>query len=551
MKIRLIFLALITLGTLFRPQSSPAATGAGSNLTLGLTAGQNVAIVGDVYAYQITVTNAGAARFSSATVQDVLPTGVQYESAAGPGTYNPASGRWTFSPASTGTVSTLTIQVMALQTGAIVNTAKLIRSTPELAGWAYAIAAVTVTVGRSVPPLVLDSPANVTVTASASGSATVNFNPQASGGCSSLTITAFPPSGSTFSIGTTPVKLTASDACGDITNRSFTVTVLPPPSTPVGLAKSSSIVLTCSSNLTITASTPNGTNVYFTTSAYGGCSSPLNLSSSPPSGSTFPIGQTTVTTTASDSCGSTTNCTFTVTVNRQTYPPIVLTCSSNLTITASTANGTNVYFTTSAYGGCSSPLNLSSSPPSGSTFHIGQTTVTTTASDACGNTTNCTFTVTVNRQTYPPIVLTCSSNLTITASTPNGTNVYFTTSAYGGCSSPLNLSSSPPSGSKFPIGTTTVYTIANDSCGSVTNCSFNITVAMRSTPATALTISVVGNHLLLSWPLSYSGVVLLSSPGVPARTWNPVTNTPIMTDSAEIVVLNISNTNQFFRLGLP
>src|ERR1019366_6493291 len=111
---------------------------------------------------------------------------------------------------------------------------------------------------------------------------------------------------------------------------------------------------------------------------------PLTLSSSPRSGSTFPIGQTIVTTTASDNCGGSTNCTFTITVNRQTYPPIVLTCSSNPTIPASTPNGTNVYFTTSASGGCSSPLTLSSSPPSGSTFPICQTIVTTTASDRCG-----------------------------------------------------------------------------------------------------------------------------------------------------------------------
>ena len=247
-------------------------------------------------------------------------------------------------------------------------------------------------------------------------------------------------------------------------------------------ARELNIVLTCSSNLSITASTPNGTNVYFTTSAYGGCNSPLTLSSSPPSGSTFPIGTTTVTTTASDNCGDSTNCSFTVTVNQQTSSPIVLTCSSNLTITASTPNGTNVYFTTSAYGGCNSPLTLSSSPTSGSTFPIGTTTVTTTASDNCGDSTNCSFTVTVNRQTSPPIVLTCSSNLTITATTPNGTNVYFTTSAYGGCSSPLTLSSSPPSGSTFPIGTTTVTTTASDNCGDSTNCSFTVTVNRQTSP---------------------------------------------------------------------
>jgi len=358
-----------------------------------------------------------------------------------------------------------------------------------------------------------------------------------------LNLSSSPPSGSTFPIGTTTVTTTASDNCGDSTNCTFTITVNRQTYPP--------IVLTCSSNLTITASTPTGTNVYFTTSAYGGCNSPLNLSSSPPSGSTFPIGTTTVTTTASDNCSNSTNCTFTVTVNRQTYPPIVLTCSSNFTITASTPGGTNVYFTTSAYGGCSSPLNLSSSPPSGSTFPIGTTTVTTTASDNCGNSTNCTFTITVNRQTYPPIVLTCSSNLTITASTPGGTNVYFTTSAYGGCSSPLNLSSSPPSGSTFPIGTTTVTTTASDNCGDSTNCSFSITVTPQNVPASALSIGITGNQLLLSWPSNLAGYLLESSPDLLSPAWSAVTNQTVVNPTGQSVLLPLSSTQQFFWLRPP
>ena len=245
------------------------------------------------------------------------------------------------------------------------------------------------------------------------------------------------------------------------------------------------IFLDCSSNLDLVATGTNGAIVYFTTSAYGGCSSPLKLSSSPPSGSIFPVGTTVVTTTAADNCGHSTNCTFTVTVAKKTYPPIVLDCSSNLDLVATGTNGAIVYFTTSAYGGCSSPLNLSSSPPSGSIFPVG----TTTAADSCGDSTNCTFTVTVSKKTYPPIVLDCSSNLDLVATGTNGAIVYFTTSAYGGCSSPLNLSSSPPSGSILPVGTTVVTTTAADSCGDSTNCTFTVTVSKKTYPPIVLDCS--------------------------------------------------------------
>ena len=457
---------------LLKPETVPAAVAPiNQGLALNLTASQTAAVVGDLFSYQITVANSNNSFVTNAIILDTLPDGVQYVSSSGTGTYDVKSGQWFISPGSAGSVSTLRIEVYATTIGKVTNTATLTRSTPTGADVATPSASVAVTVGLTAPLLVLNYPSNITVNASALGVAVVEFAPQGSGGSSSpLTITAFPPSSSTFSLGITPVMVTVKDSRGDSTNGTFTVTVLPGSATPVPMAKTTSIVLTCSSNLTITASTPNGTNVYFTTSAYGGCSSPLNLSSSPPSGSTFPIGQTTVTTTASDNCGNTTNCTFTVTVNRQTYPPIVLTCSSNLTITASTPNGTNVYFTTSAYGGCSSPLNLSSSPPSGSTFPIGQTIVTTTASDNCGNTTNCTFTVTVTPQ---------------------------------------------------------------------------------NTSAMVLSIGTFSNQLRLSWPASFAGYTLASSPDLFSPVWKVVTNQPMFEATGASVLLPLSSTQQFFQLLPP
>ena len=79
------------------------------------------------------------------------------------------------------------------------------------------------------------------------------------------------------------------------------------------------------------------------------------------------------------------------------------------------------------------------------------------------------------------IVLTCSTNITVSATSAAGAIVTYSSSATGGCSPPPFLNCTPPSGSTFPIGTTIVTCTASDSCGTITNCSFQVTV--NSDPA--------------------------------------------------------------------
>src|SRR5207302_24560 len=159
---------------------------------------------------------------------------------------------------------------------------------------------------------------------------TVFFTSSATGGCNPPpTVVCNPPSGSTFPMGTTTVTCTASDSCGNSTNCSFTVTIYP------------SLAFTCASTITVSATGPSGATVFYSSSAAGGCSTPPTVVCKPPSGSTFPVGTTTVTCTADDSCGNSTNCSFTVTV----YPRIALTCSSNLTVAATGPSGATVFYT--------------------------------------------------------------------------------------------------------------------------------------------------------------------------------------------------------------
>src|SRR5206468_515671 len=97
-------------------------------------------------------------------------------------------------------------------------------------------------------------------------------------------------------------------------------------------------------------------------------------------------------------------------------------------------------------------------PASGTAFAVGVTTVTSTATDASGNTSQCMFNVTV-LDAQPPVV-TCPANLTVNAA-PGlcSSNVTFTVTATDNCAV-TNLASVPASGTAFAVGVTTVTNTA-------------------------------------------------------------------------------------------
>ena len=245
----------------------------------------------------------------------------------------------------------------------------------------------TVTVLDRTSPQIT-CPANLTVNAAVGSCASnVTFIVTATDNCSVTNLLSNPPSGSAFPVGVTLVTSTATDASGNTNSCSFTVTV----------TDTQNPVITCPSNLVLStdAGRCSRSNVTFTVSATDNCGV-TNLVSSPPSGSTFPLGTTTVTTTATDASGNQASCSFTVTVTDAQNP--VITCPGNLVLAtdAGQCSRSNVTFTVSATDNCG-VTNLVSSPPSGSTFPVGVTTVTSTATDASGNQASCSFTVTVTR----------------------------------------------------------------------------------------------------------------------------------------------------------
>jgi HYR domain len=214
------------------------------------------------------------------------------------------------------------------------------------------------------------------------------------------------------------------------------------------------------------------------------------VTASPASGSFFPVGTTTVTvtTTAGPSC------TFTVTVV-DTQPP-TNTCPANITVSnAPNQCGAVVnYPATTATDNCPG-VTVVASPPSGSFFPVGTTTVTRTATDAAGNTATCTFTVTAN-DTQPPTI-TCPANQSVLATGPSGAVVNFNPPSKSDNCPGVTAICTPASGSTFAIGTTPVQCTATDSAGNTAICSFNVTV---TNPPVIPTLS--------QWMLLLLGVIL-------------------------------------------
>jgi hypothetical protein len=108
---------------------------------------------------------------------------------------------------------------------------------------------------------------------------------------------------------------------------------------------------------------------------------------------TIPLGTSTVTVTATDEAGNSSSCTMTVHVLDATPPEV--TCPTSLTVECASAEGAKVDFEAVVADGCDPAPTATFSPTSGSIFPPGTTTVTCVAADAAGNTSTCTFEVTV------------------------------------------------------------------------------------------------------------------------------------------------------------
>jgi hypothetical protein len=158
----------------------------------------------------------------------------------------------------------------------------------------------------------------------------------------------------------------------------------------------------------------------------------------------------------------------------------VLTLPADIIAEATSPSGAVVGFTVTAVDAVDPSPTVTCVPPSGSLFPLGTTTVDCTAADSLGNESAGSFTVTVEN-TLPP-VLTLPADITEPATSLSGAIVNFTVTATDNVDPSPTVTCVPPSGSTFPIGTTTVDCTAADSNGNESTGSFTVTVVDVTAP---------------------------------------------------------------------
>ena len=180
-----------------------------------------------------------------------------------------------------------------------------------------------------------------------------------------------------------------------------------------------------------------------------------------------------ITCTVTDPEGNEEKCKFRLKVWDGLDPEIF--CPDDMTVECDTEGGAFVeYEVTTDDLCCPDLVDLVCEPPSGSFFPIGTTVVTCTATDWDNNSAECSFTITVEDTTGPEIF--CPDDITVSCETSDGAVVEYEVTAQDLCDETVILECEPPSGSLFPVGTTTVTCTAHDGSGNMTTCEFDVTV---------------------------------------------------------------------------
>ena len=245
----------------------------------------------------------------------------------------------------------------------------------------------TVTVQDTTPPVIAAHGDETEEATGPSGAAVSYSNPTASDIVDvSVAVTCTPASGSTFALGTATVDCSATDAAGNIGSSSFDITVRD--TTPP--------VIAAHANLTAEATGPSGAAIsYSNPTASDIVDVSVAVTCTPVSGSMFALGTATVNCSATDTAGNIGTSSFTVTVRDTTAPAIAF--HADVNAIATSASGAVVTYTLpTASDLVDGAVAATCSPVSGSTFAVGTTTVTCSATDSRGNPSTSTFNVIVS-----------------------------------------------------------------------------------------------------------------------------------------------------------
>lgn len=209
-----------------------------------------------------------------------------------------------------------------------------------------------------------------------------------------------------------------------------------------------------------------------------------------------------VTVTATDSNGNTSNCTVQVTVIDSIAP--VATCPSPIVVGNDSGQcGANVTWSFNATDNCNIANTTNSANP-GDFFNVGTTTVSYQVTDDGGNTDSCSFSVTVNDAEAPVAV--CPPSISVSNDSGDcGASVSWAFSSSDNCGIANTINQNNP-GDFFNIGTSTVDYTVLDSAGNADSCSFTITVSDGEAPVVVCPAPITQNNdsgqcaSVVTWP---------------------------------------------------
>jgi len=193
------------------------------------------------------------------------------------------------------------------------------------------------------------------------------------------------------------------------------------------------------------------------------------------SGMVFNKGITTVSLTATNTCG-TSNCSFTVTIKDTINPTITAPASLNV-VANNGCTATGIVLGTPVTADNCTVAAISNNAPAA--FSVGSTVVTWTVTDGSGNTATATQTVLVRDTTHPTITAPAS----VSATTNNGcsaVNVFLGVPTTADNCTVSAVSNNAPA--SFPLGTTTVIWTVADAGGNTTTATQTVTVKDNVSP---------------------------------------------------------------------
>jgi hypothetical protein len=398
-----------TAPTLIVPDdiTAEATSGAGAAVTFTATSSSDATVIctpasGSTFALgastvACTATSPGGASSDSFTINvvDTTPPVLTLPDTINAGATSPSGASIDFVVAANDLVDGATPVICDYPSGVTLPIGTtVVRCTSRDANFNTALGSFTVVVSVDVTPPVLTLPANITAEATGPNGAIVTFTATANDNIDgAVPVTCTPASGSVFALGATTVQCTASDAHANIGHGSFTVTVRDTTPPTLSLPASITAEATGASGAAVTYSGATATDLV-------DGSRPVTCDHA--SGSTFPLGTTTVQCTATDTHNNIGHGSFAVTV-RDTTPP-TLSLPASITAEATGPGGAAVTYSATSTDLVDGSRPVTCDVPSGSTFPLGTATVQCTATDTHNNTAHGSFTVTVQDTTPPAIV---------------------------------------------------------------------------------------------------------------------------------------------------